>query len=214
MEENKTGMSPDQQAVFDRVWQRVMAGRSGPIAWSGEETHTLPQPEGETPQPTAETPESASLPVPSPDQPRGDFPSNWGVLGPGSAEAIPLLQQFIRGELEDYRAYQALARRAGGNAARTLNAMAADELRHAKELSAAYFLISGVRYWPDPGKAPAPTSYLGALRDHFAEEQEGMMAYLAAAEATQDPCLQQLFFALAQDEWHHACQIRDLIVSM
>lgn len=201
MDETKAPLAEDPRAVFDRVWQRVMGDAPSPVTW-------------ETP---SDGSAAASLPAPvpgsdaKPDRPRGDFPTSAGVLGPASADAVPLLQEFIRDELTDYRSYQALARRVGGNPARVLNAMAADELRHAKELSAAYFLISGVRYWPDPGKAPVPTSYLGALRQHFAGEQEGMLAYLAGAEATHDPCLQQLFFSLAQDEWRHACQLRTLV---
>ena len=79
------------------------------------------------------------------------------------------------------------------------------------QFSAACFLISGIRFWPEGGKVTPPASYLGTLRQRFGEEQAGMAAYLAGAEATSDPCLRQLFLDLAQEEWEHACKIRALV---
>ncbi|MFQ7452683.1 MAG: hypothetical protein ACLRNQ_16265 [Flavonifractor plautii] len=64
-------------------------------------------------------------------------------LGASSAVYGAQLQRLIDRELADWRAYQALSRRAQGNSGRVLATIAADERRHAKRLSTAYFLISG-----------------------------------------------------------------------
>jgi rubrerythrin len=186
----------DREAVIQRVWKRVMEGR---------EEEALPHGSLQ-----AEEGEMGVLPAPMP-QSKSDFPTGAVFLGEGSLDMAPLLQEMIRHELEDVRAYQAIAKRVGGTQARVFQALAQEEKTHAKRLSAAYFLISGVRYWPEGGKTTPPTSYLGALRQRFGEEQAGMAAYLAGAEATSDPCLRQLFLDLAREEWEHACKIRTLV---
>ena len=118
---------------------------------------------------------------------------------------------MIRRELADCREYQTLSRRAGGGPARVLAGLAGEKKRRAKRLSAAYFLISGVRYWPEGEKCPPVTSYLGTLRRRFAQEQATMAAYLTGTETTTDPCLQQLFWEHAREAWDQACKIRTLV---
>ena len=71
-----------------------------------------------------------------------------GVLGPGSLDSAPVLQTLLRRELADAREYQQLSRRASGPPARMLAALSGEKKHRAKRLAAAYFLISGVRYWP------------------------------------------------------------------
>ena len=134
-----------------------------------------------------------------------------GVLGPGCLECAPLLQSLIRRELADGREYQTLARRASGAPARVLAALAGEKKRRARKVSAAYFLIAGVRYWPEAAPCPPMPSYLGALRRRFGQEQAAMAAYLAGAEATEDPCLRQLFWDHAQENWDQACRVRALV---
>ena len=194
----------DREAVIQRVWKRVMEGREeeSPLVFRED-----PDPHGSL---QGEEGEMGVLPAPIP-RTQSDFPAGAIFLGEGTLDMAPLLQEMIRHELADMRGYQALAKRTGGTQARVFQAMAQEEKTHAKRLSAAYFLISGVRYWPEGGKAVPPTSYLGALRQRFGEEQAGMAAYLAGAEATTDPCLRQLFLELAREEWEHACKIRGLV---
>lgn len=205
MDEIMTARQAERDAVFQRVWKRVMEGReeTSPVALTQEET----EPRGSL---QSETGEMEILPAPKP-QTQSDFPAGVVFLGESSLDLAPLLQEMIRHELEDLRAYQALAKRTGGPQARVFQALANQERDHAKRLSAAYFLIAGVRYWPEVGKGTAPASYLGTLRHRFGEEQRGMMAYLAGAEATEDPCLRQLFLEIAREEWEHACKIRSLV---
>lgn len=214
------GSAEDRNAVFERVWKRVMEGRTdtegSPIVWGEDratretEAHGSLQGEEETAQ------EKALLPMGSQraqgDRVQSDFPQGQvGFLGDNCLDCVPMLQEMIRHELADWREYQTLARRVGGHQAKVFQALANEEKRHAKRLSAAYFLISGVRYWPEGEKVTPPTSYLGALRRRFGVEQAGMAAYLAGAEATSDPCLRQLFLDQAKEEWDHACRIRTMV---
>ena len=95
---------------------------------------------------------------------------------------------------------------------RVLATIAADERRHAKRLSTAYFLISGVRYWPvDRVPNPSPAPFSAALREHFMEEQRGAAAYQTAAAETADPCLHELFLELAGEEDSHAWLLRSVL---
>lgn len=197
----------DKKEIFARVWKRVMADGGGqcPIAWE----------EPAAKQAGERQEEETCLPAPAVPsgsrRPHSDFPGACGVLGEACLACAGLLQEMVRRELADWREYQALARRAGGAPGRTLAAMAGEKKRRAKRLSAAYFLISGVKYWPEGEGVPRFPSYLGTLRRHFAQEQATMSAYLAGVEATSDPCLQQLFWEHAQENWTHACQIRKLV---
>lgn len=206
----------DKKVVFDRVWKRVMEQRmeSSPVTWEapqGEAAGTARETEGLAEETEQRAP--TALPTPhSPQGPRGDFPQgNDGVLGQDCLDCAPLLQELIRRELADCREYQTLARRAGGSPARVLTVLAGEKKHRAKRLSAAYFLISGVRYWPEQEKCPPVTSYLGTLRRRFAQEQATMAAYLTGAEGTADPCLRQLFWELAEEGWDQACRIRLLV---
>lgn len=216
----------EQREIFARVWQRVMAGREAacPLPWgpapeaqaapeeqaAPEAPQPDPAPEAAAPQPEGEA--QPALPVPrAPGRPRSDFPQPAGVLGPGCEESVPLLQSLIRRELADGREYQTLARRAGGQPGRVLAALAGEKKRRAKALSAACFLITGARYWPEGTPCPPVTSYLGTLRRRFHREQEAMAAYLAGAEATEDPCLRALFQDHAQGSWDQACRLRALV---
>ena len=229
----KTGALPGGETAFDRetferVWRRVCpADRPDcPI------TLTPPAAAGEAPAPGP----SSSVPsVSEPSVPGSSAPAEDAVPLPGALTETPLcvpdndvpclgaasavhgalLQRCIAAELSDHRAYLALSRRAPASCARALAAMAADERRHAKRLSAAYFLISGVRYFPaDRVPAPAFSSFTAALRRRFADEQRGASAYLAAGDETADPCLRALFQELAGEEAAHARLIRALLENL
>lgn len=227
-------MPEDQKAVFERVWKRVMTGsrETCPITWGGEAEDTETQApaapvepggtEGETPPESGggeNTPQPPAPPqevVPAPpctDQPHNDFPG-WEalcVLGPGCMDWVPLLQELIRRCMGDWKEYQRLSRRVGGGPGRVFAALGKEKLRQAKRLSAAEFLISGVRYWPEGEGFPPASSYLGTLRRRFMREQESMAACLAGADGCGDPSLSQLFLELAKEDWDFAGRIRGLL---
>lgn len=206
MEVMQQKTSESQKTMFDRVWKRVLEGNDGsscPIAWDTETTEETV---------SATVPELIRTVEEEVGAVRSDFPNEaQSFWGDGCAELAPILQELVRQELVGFRSYQSIARRVGGVPARSLNALAADCKQHAKRLSALYFLLTGVRYWPEGAKATPPTSYLGALRQQFLHEQALMASYLSAAECTHDPCFRQLFFENARDAWEHTEKIRQLV---
>ena len=201
------GLYGSDREVFQRVWRRVVetGGGEGPV-------EALP-PAGEAP----EGPQGAVLPPPLPvPAPRPAPRETRGTcLGPASARYGPELQHFLREEARDAAVYAALARRSQGPAAARLAALSAQERRHARRLSTAYFLISGVRYLPGGGPLPRwEGSLLGALRGRYLAEQEGEAAYRAAAADCQDPCLRELYLELAEEERGHARALRALLEAL
>lgn len=203
--------------VFERVWRRVMPeDREGCPLAVGPLSDQQGQPVSQTGQQVqAETKAETALVLSSNGAGAlgSDFPDLQDVpcLGSRGVGSVPLLQAMIAQELRDMGFYQTLSRRIGGSGARTFSALAADELRHAKRLSAAHFLISGVRYWPEPRGKVALGSYLSALRQRFIAEQNGAAAYQAAAADCPDPCLRELFLEIAQEENNHASLIRSVV---
>lgn len=211
------------RADFARVWNRIMPaeGQGCPIELSPPadavpET-AAPEPEQTAaPFPAAPPPDPGPLPSRGHAAPAGERLMDVPCLGASSAVYGALLQEFIDRELADWRNYLALSRRAPAVGGRTLAAMAAEERRHGKRLSAAYFLISGVHYWPvERLQGPAGRGAFPALlRQCFAGEQRGAAAYLAAAEETADPALAALYRDLARDEVRHAQLLRALLEQM
>ncbi|SCH54196.1 Uncharacterised protein [uncultured Clostridium sp.] len=108
---------------------------------------------------------------------------------------------------------QALVRR-GGSCSRSLSCLAADHRRALRQLSAAYFLITGQRYRPPTPSVVINASLPLALRDQFVWEQRWERANQQAAETTSDACLKELYQELAQDGVLHAATIRSLLEQM
>lgn len=222
------------QEVFQRVWQRVMAGRgeaSSPIrpgpadggdvscaclkALVRQEGDGLPPvclPQEEEPQPpAAERPSMEEAPVPPagglpPQQGSGwggDLPSGWEEPQGGDDRTVRL-RSHVMDALEGWQFYRHLARRARGTDARALNALAGELHKHARKLSAAYFLLTGLRYWPtEVLGAPAIPSYWGALRARHQAEQRQETAFRLAADDWEDQEMLALYGELAD-----ACQQR------
>ena len=194
--------------VFERVWRRVMPEPRPdcPIVLPTEPAASPAVREA----PPALSAVAASAP---PDRPVAGEEHNVPCLGAASAIYGGQLQQFVDRALADWRSYQALARRAQGNSGRILSAIAADQRRHAKRLSTAYFLISGVRYWPAerPAGPASRTPFAAALRERFMAEQRSAAAYQAAAAETADPCLRQLYEELSGEADAHAWLLRGIL---
>lgn len=198
-EYSPTQTSKDEQDTFLRVWQRVMP----------EERPDCPI--------TVERPEMPAAPKrPAPDGSGDDFPAPEDVpcLGSGGTGEQERLQSFVARELAACSAYRMLARRSGQGSG-VLASLSAGCRRRAKRLSAALFLISNVRFWPErPAQTPPPRSYLGALREHFLSEQNRAADYRAGAEECQDGCLRALYLDLADECTEHACRIRTLLEAL
>ena len=247
------------QEVFQRVWQRVMAGREdcgcpveaiippgmegdvscqrleelmrlnagrpakdggAPEAAPAQETPE-PQPEPMPPSeeapapepPEAEQPPGSAEPMPQPEGPhRGsDLPRLWEAPQPADDRTARLRRQVMEA-LEGWQFYRHLARRARGVDARVLNTLAGELHRGARWLSAAYFLITGLRYWPSELlSAPAIPSYWGALRRRHQLEQQQEAAFRLAADDWEDPDMLELYGELGEGCQRRCRQLRALL---
>ncbi len=122
------------------------------------------------------------------------------------------LRQQVMEALEGWQFYRMLARRARACDARTLNALAGEEHRCARKLSAAYFLATGMRYWPlDLLTAPAVPSYWGALRSRYQTEQKQEMDYRISGDDWPDPDMQALYQELTEGCQGRCRQLRALL---
>ena len=207
------GMCGCDRDLFLRVWDRVMPVERPDCPIMVERSEEINQRAVPAVRPMPATEARIVRPAPVADRAGDDFPGRDDVpcLGSGGETDRGKLQEMIGWELAAWRHYQALARR-GGQGGRTLAALAESCRRRAKRLSAALFLISGVRFWPaEQTSVPVPRSYFAALREHFLAEQNRGQSYRAAAEESRDHCLQMLYLDLADSCADHACRIRTLL---
>ena len=270
--------SVKDQEVFQRVWQRVMAGRDDaqcpidalppnmqgdlsceclealvrqqnggfpdecqrqphesepgtqPSGWHNAEMTPAP----ESPEPTRPGPDEAmeqpmeqpapeETPAEAPEQPDGrseadgphrdnDLPQLWEEPQEAT-DRTARLRRHVMDALEGWQFYRHLSRRARGTDARVLNGMAGDLHRQARKLSAAYFLLTGLRYWPSELlSTPSIPSYWGALRArHPAEQRQERAFRIAADDWGEDPDMQELYAALIEACQQRARQLRGLL---
>jgi hypothetical protein len=114
---------------------------------------------------------------------------------------------------ENIAAGQILTRR-GGSFRSSLSALTADHRRAMRQLSAAFFLITGQRFRPAPPSLSLPAPLPLALREQFVREQRWERVCLRSAQTVCDPCLKELCTELAQDGVLHAGVIRSLLEQM
>ena len=285
--EEMTPCAVNDQEVFQRVWQRVMAGRdetqtpievmppnmegdlscdclralaqnqgegvpaqcqrqeSGtdspdqPGGWQPAEGTPTPGCPGEEPpaqeppaepEPVPEEPSEEPVEEPVPECPGMETPAEPDGLpeedGPHRGSDLPQLWEEpqetsdrtarLRGQvmesLDGWQFYRHLARRARGSEARVLNSLAGELHRQARKLSAAYFLLTGLRYWPSGTLAtPAIQSYWGALRQRHQAEQRQENAFRIAADDWDDPDMQELYAELIENCQRRCRQLRTLL---
>ena len=181
-----------------------------PGGWQPVEEEPIPD------QPAPEPPSQDSVPeegLPPEDGPdRGnDLPQLWEESQP-SDDRTARLRRHVMDALEGWHFYRHLATRTRGTDARTLNSMAAELHKEARKLSAAYFLLTGLRYWPtELLGTPAIPSYWGALRTRHQAEQRQENAYRMAADDWEDPDLLALYQELIEGSQGRSRQLRGLL---
>ena len=157
----------------DRLWQRV-----GP----GLEPY---------PETTAEAmPRREELPPAQESQLPGAEP-NPCCMGSEASVSVEVLQGFLREELGDAQVYAYLSsctpRR---EMARAFRALSEDEKRHARDLAAAIYLITGKAYCPRVCvEQPDICDVCALLRQLYHAEACGGYNYARAGEETLDLCL-------------------------
>lgn len=192
--------SPDRE-TFQRVWRRVM-----------------PQDRPDCPftldAPDASLPASAPVTLPAAVPPATPQLPPVACLGPSSAEALPTLDRLLLLTAEAWQAYSAM----GGSRASQATlptSLAQAKRQQLRRLATARFLISGELYQlsgvkPTQAANPLPLT----IRERYQAEQQAALQFLTAAEATADPCLTDLYRALAMENQTHAGQLREWLERM
>ena len=182
------------QEVFERVWARVM-GSATP------QTAAQPQPEPVSqPAPEAQPVMAAAPQRPHPAPPR-----------PQPQPKTCCLRQQVLSSLEQWQLARLLSRRAGKQS-RQMSNVAAQLHQQAKQLSAAYFLQSGVRYWPVAQlTAPRITTYVVGLRHLYQRNQALTQEFQTCRAKAGSPDLMQLYGQLAQEGVKRAALLRQLL---
>lgn len=199
---------------FQSVWQRVMReGADSPIVVDDEAPAPVAQTEGTALATRPATTSIATLPKTAVADCTADFPTKGDTpfFGNSDADLLGLLQELQLREVHSARLYRALGRRVGGGAAQVLATMSMEDMRAAKRLGAACFLISGVQLHMPEERVEPFNSYLGTLRTRFMEEQHSAAGYTAAAAESRDPWLCHLLTDLCEEKLRHAGQLRMLV---
>ena len=134
-------------------------------------------------------------------------------MGTEAQQSLEVLEGFIEEELAERRCCLHLSRRfRNQQAARLMRRFASEKQAAARELSTAYYLITGSCY------APAITmehmQWAGmaeALRHCYHQEACNGFNYQRAADETIDPCLQKLLGRLAEQSYQRADGVMALL---
>lgn len=111
----------------------------------------------------------------------------------------------ITRELEERRTYQAVARRVPQPMRRAVEQLAADALRGARRLMAAYFVLTGKRYRPEPVRQQSSAgNWLTELRQVYRQCLSAAEQYGRWAENTDDPVLSDVLRELAGEKRRQA----------
>ncbi len=150
------------------------------------------------------------------------FAQVWRRVSPGAGcpvEVKPMtlpaaspgktLRELVDGHLCDAAVYAALARMNGRGRPR-LAALSRKKTAGARRLCGAYFLASGLRYWPQT-PPPSVGDYFPALRRQFFRERALGEQLSALAQAAEDADLEALYQSLWQDAQEAVRVIRELV---
>lgn len=191
------------QEVFERVWARVM-GSAAPRETAAAAPAPEPQPEPVSqPAPQAQPVMAPQRPTPPPPRPQP---------APPRPQPKPCcLRQQVMDSLEQWHLARLLLRRAGKQSRQVSN-LAAQLHQQAKQLSAAYFLQSGVRYWPVAQLTPPRmTTYVGGLRQLYQRGQALTEEFQKCRTKGGSPDLVELYGQLAQEGVKRAAVLRRLL---
>lgn len=187
--------------VYDRVWQRVAPGmdpfsQEPDAGMAAVETSPAPAPQ-------------TAAPVPAQEGGGGNLPGaepNPCCMGTEAKESLEVLETFLQEEMAESRCCQAMACRVRNrDAARLLRQAASEKRAAARELCAAYYLITGNRYTPAVTVEQLCWENLPqALRACYHQEACNGFNYQRASEETVDICLQKLFARLGEQAYSRA----------
>ena len=187
-------------------WQPA---QESPMEPAPEEPPLQDQPAPE--EPCGDCGQTEGLPPEDGPDRGNDLPQLWEEPQP-SDDRTARLRRHVMDALEGWQFYRHLARRTRGTDARTLNNLAGELHHDARKLSAAYFLLTGLRYWPtETLGTPVIPSYWGALRTRHQAEQRQENAYRLASDDWDDPDLLALYTELIEGCQRRCQQLRNLL---
>lgn len=201
MDEIMNSTTPSQE-VFQRVWARVMGSAATDVQASAPAPD--PQPAVEPTPVSAPTPEAQPVMAPARPAPQRPQPT------PPKPQPCCLRQQVLS-SLEQWQMARLLARRAGQQARQMTN-VAAQLHQQAKQLSTAYFIQSGVRYWPVAQLTqPRMATYAGGLRQLYQRVQALTQEFHTCRAKADTQDLAQLYGQLAQAGGKRCTLLRTLL---
>lgn len=186
-------------AAFERVWRKVMPEDRLDCPFTLEPSApSAPTVSSAAPPAVPPAPSAAPAAVPPAPHATPAAARPTACLGEDSAVDLPGLERVLRQTTDDFRIYRALARRTGQGS--LFSPLAGRKKRQVKRLTTAAFLISGKPYTAPPTPAPEALSLPLTMRERFQAEQRAAAGLLAAAEASSDPCLAELYRILADED--------------
>lgn len=206
-EQSQNKINPCDPEVFARVWDRVMPIPSPSCPIELVEgvgvVNTAPPPQ--------EPAKPAIIVPPRVETQTVHTHGTSPYLGGAATCDGGTLQAMIDNAVIDSHRYRQLAKRQK-NGSKTLMVLANQRKKHGKKLATAYFLISGVNYWPkEPVATVQRTPYPAALRQGFQMAQHSHEGYTLAALETTDRQLGELYLTLAEEMAHHSNLLRYLL---
>lgn len=184
--ERQEQLGTEDGEKFRRVWQRVATADSPVVPREKTEKFSTSSEEPvETPRPAQTVPEEILCPK--------------GLCFHGGAPDSRALQSLVLEMVIAAADYRELLRRSGRER-QALLTLEKRKLRHGQRLSAAYFLMTGVRYWPTSSvPISPPEGFLPELRLRFLAEQKLARTLKSLGESTGDRCLRELYLSLAEE---------------
>lgn len=209
-EQQCPSMEPERPEAAERPMEPEPSVQNSQSGWQSVEETPAPEPPAQE-EPCGECAGTEGLPEEDGPDRGSDLPQLWEEPQPAD-DRTARLRRHVMDALEGWQFYRYLARRARGTDARMLNGMAAEQHKEARKLSAAYFLLTGLRYWPSELLGtPAIPSYWGALRTRHQAEQRQENAYRMASDDWEDPDLLALYAALIEGCQRRNHQLRNLL---
>lgn len=186
-----TGSAYDYRK-YEKIWKRVAPNMK-------------PYPDMEE-KPEDQAPSSEVLATPTVDE------RERSCCLQESPGAIDILERCIEVESADACYYTALACKAPWNAKSTLCSISCVEQEHSKRMRTLYYLMTGRCYRMAMHCEKIYTGpYCEALRERYHVEMCDSMYYRQLAESVQDECFKKELLKFADEEYHNAQRLADLL---
>lgn len=200
--------------VYDKVWQRVAPGTD---PYAGEAlAGSAVQSETSAPQSVPSAAVQAQSAVRQAESGMSNLPGaipDPCCMGTAAQDSTEVLEGFIQEELANSRCCLSLVCRVRNQtAAQLLRRIGSEKQTAAREMCAAYYLITGSRYTPSVTVEHRHWGSLAeALRACYHQEACNGLNYARAGDEATDLCLTKLFNRLSEEAYRRAEDVMDLL---